>query len=50
MMKRYAQQRQNYRDLGSTYSNYDQFAQETLRKKAEKQKDRVTLESVRVQE
>jgi len=45
MMKRATQQRKNYDDLGSGYENYNRFAQDMLKKKAEKysQKDRVTL-------
>lgn len=50
MMKKYTQQRQQYRDLGGAYSSYDQFARETLRKKAQQQADKVTLDSVKRQE
>lgn len=51
-MRRAASHRQNYDDLGRSYDNYDRFAQDVLRKKAEKftQKDKVTQESVRKQE
>ena len=43
-MKRYAQQRNNYEDLGNTYDNYDRFREESLKKKKEKheQKTKVT--------
>lgn len=43
-MKRATQHRQNFDDLGRGYENYDRFAQDMMRKKAEKytQKDRVT--------